>query len=199
MKRKMKKRDWIALIIFVVCIAYLAYSAISNSLASSEEKIINEINGMDMDRQVSEMVLTKETDNGIFCLATTQNGGLIITGLEKDNDLYNRIFESGYKTKYYLATDTIDNFISDNPLKINKVKFVNFDERSCWYVYCTDERAKTLKINGELVQTEKVDIHIDREILEIIPGVTKTKDKRDYSGYFWFCESVDKPTIELAD
>lgn len=55
--------------------------------------------------------------------------------------------------------------------------------KSCWYGLCTDEKAKTLKINGEVVQADKVEFN---------------SDGHDFSGYFWFYESVDEPTVELA-
>lgn len=192
---KKKKPIIIPLIIFVLCMAYLVYGAVDNAFATEEEKIIDEISTID--HEVSQLLLTKETDDGVFCLATSQDGNLIIASLKEDNDLFNRIFELGYKTKCWLSTD-IDRVISNDPLKMRRVRFVNFDKRSCWFGYCTDERAKKLKINGEIIEADKVDIHVDNEEWELVLGAVHKVDKRDYSGYFWFYESVDKPTVELV-
>ncbi|MCM1544134.1 MAG: hypothetical protein NC110_02440 [Ruminococcus sp.] len=197
--KRMKKKNLIALIIFVVCVGYLAFCAVSNAQMTEEEKIIDAmyVPSDNVDNDISELVMTKETESGVLCLATTNGGSLAISSLRKNNTFFDKLLGSEYQIECYAVMD-INSIISNDPLEIRRIKFVNFDKRSLWYGYCTDESAKTLKINGELVKADKVDIHIDREVLEVIPGVTKTEDKRDYSGYFWFYESVDKPAVELV-
>ena len=165
----------------MICIAYLSYCAIDNfrTYASEEERIFSSIRNEDT--EIGDVLLMKEKEDGVFCLATAKQDifTLVLASLKRDG-IISRIFDTGYTSNIiYLNPKKA---ISSDPLKINKMPLL-FNRKSCWYGFCTDESAKKLKINGEILEADKVEFNIN---------------KRNYSGYFWFYESVYKPTVELV-
>lgn len=175
MKRK------VAAIIFIIGILYMMLSPFFISLLKSEDiRIIDTINtgNTDLLNDVSELVYKQEVDDGIICLAVSKNGLFIVSYLKDE------IFsDTQYQLMGRVITE-IDNIISDNPTSVKEMSIANFSKHSYYFGFCTNEKAKKLCIDRNIVETKRISVEICNRI---------------YSGYFWFYKSIAEPRIQIVD
>lgn len=175
----MKKK--VALVVLLVGILCLTLSPFVISLFKSEdERILETINTGNTDflNNASELVFKREVEDGVFCLAVSQNDLFIASYLKNE-----KFSETQYNLLGRVITE-IDNVINDDPTAVTKMHIGNFSKDSYYFGFCTNEKASKLTIDGEFVEPESVHMEI---------GDT------DYSGYFWFWKSADKPIVQLCE
>ena len=174
------KKKVLIISIALICLSNMLWMPFVISLFKSEDdRIIDTINTGNTDflNNVSSLIFKTEVEDGIFCLAVSENGLFIVSYLENE-----RFSDTQYNLLGRVITE-IDNIISDNPLSVKKMSIANFSKYSYYFGFCTSEKAKKLSIDGNIIETKKINAKIDNKV---------------YSGYFWFYKSIDEPNVQIC-
>ena len=181
----MKRKLLIAFVV-LICLSAVAFIIFAASMGASlieaildDDLIIEtiDIDISDSDDAVTEMITREETEYGGIYLSITKKGMAVVSYLEKD-----RTSETNY-ISFGSVVGKADDIISDDPTHIMKIDIADYDD-DIYFGICSDERAQELTVNGIPIETEFVHMEI---------GDT------DYSGYFWFWKSADKPVVRVCE
>lgn len=175
MTKNPKTKNKIRTILLVISLAYLAYVFLSGVFTPEEKKILDCLN--DESVQVVDMLIQEEKENGILCVATTTQNDLMIASLKKEKGI-GLLFGGGYESQ--IINVKPNKIACKDTLKLNEFSLM-FSNKKVWYIFCVDESAAKLKINGETVETQKLDFKLG---------------DHSYKGYFWIYESPEKPIVE---
>lgn len=181
----MKKKTIVTLLVLLctVCllfrILFLTFIISLFKSGADAERMCNTIDTVvsASDDNVSSLVFEQEADEGVICLEVTNKEMIVVSYLEKD-----RTSETNY-ISFGSVVGKADDIISDDPTHIMKIDIADYDD-DIYFGICSDERAQELTVNGIPIETEFVHMEI---------GDT------DYSGYFWFWKSADKPIVQLCE